>query len=609
VGVRRQAAEPGPRKPAAAEQRAGAVWLVLLFPALVAFLAYANALDNGFVWDDPIILERQLVVFDSPLDVLVTPRGIPQFSPDYYRPVTIASYLLDRWLGDSRPFFFHLSVVVTHALCSTLVALLALQLLGRGRESLWAAAAAAALFAVHPVHTESVAWAAGRSDVLATVFLLAAMVVQGAGRPSWGRGVATGALALLALGAKEVGAAVIPLLILRPILAGGTLPPVGGTHPAPKAAARLPSNDGRGRTAGWLPTFGGLLTALIVYGALRHAALGELLGQQPGEASPTASLGMLFWAAAGYLSELVWPLPLNAFIDEVGRGPFPLAVFLAFAAGTVAALIAWVRHRQGVALFACLWIAITLLPSLAIVWKIPEVPMAERYLYLPSVGFCLLVALGLKRAHAAGSDARLRVAGFAVLIAAGLAVTIVRNPVWHDDLALWTDTVGKTRVSGMAWRSLGTAYLRVGQTESARDAFRRALTLHNPPRGLQVVHNNLGTIAMREGDYEAARRSYGKALEVNPAAADTLFNLGLSVFFAGGESEQAARSAIGYYRRAQQLSPHDPDIDAALGQAYAAAGDRQQAILHLESCLKKGVDPETASRVRDLLRSLRAAAS
>src|SRR5512144_639229 len=100
------------RTPTSAARRDFWTWAAPLVVGLAALLAYANSLRNGFVWDDPIILTRQLVVFRTLGDVLAPPRDIPQFSPDYYRPVTIATYLLDRAAGGDDPFAYHLSVVL-----------------------------------------------------------------------------------------------------------------------------------------------------------------------------------------------------------------------------------------------------------------------------------------------------------------------------------------------------------------------------------------------------------------------------------------------------------------------------------------------------------------
>jgi hypothetical protein len=140
-----------------------ATFLFPLVAAIAAFLTYANSLSNGFVWDDPIILSRQLPVFDSVWTVLLPPRGIPQYSPDYYRPITTASFLVDRAVGGEAPFAFHLSVVLAHAVTSALVCLFALRLFGPAGIAAAAALFAGLLFAVHPIHTESVSWAAGRS--------------------------------------------------------------------------------------------------------------------------------------------------------------------------------------------------------------------------------------------------------------------------------------------------------------------------------------------------------------------------------------------------------------------------------------------------------------
>src|SRR5215470_16871078 len=197
-------------------------WGAPLLVGCAALLAYANSARNGFVWDDPIILTRQLVVFRSAGDVLAPPRDIPQFSPDYYRPLTIATYLLDRAVGGGAPFAFHLSVVIAHAATSVLVYVLALQLIGssvprqpvplaaaarRRSSALIGAAVAGALFALHPIHTESVAWAAGRSDVLATGFMVAALLLQARARRSWIASAAAGLCALAALGSKETAVA------------------------------------------------------------------------------------------------------------------------------------------------------------------------------------------------------------------------------------------------------------------------------------------------------------------------------------------------------------------------------------------------------------------
>jgi len=624
------ALEPaGGRSGRAPASRRTWAWAAPAAVGLGALLAYANSLRNGFVWDDPIILTRQLVVFQSVGDVLAPPRGIPQFSPDYYRPLTIATYLLDRAAGNGDPFAFHLSVVLAHAVTSVLVYVLALQLAtgslprghwprGRAREGAGAdpeqraamigAFSAGALFALHPIHTESVAWAAGRSDVLATGFLLAALIVHGRPVRSWAGSALAGLCALAALGAKETAIALYPLMFLRDVL---SLP-----------VRRRTLDD-------WLRGWSGPLLALAVYGLLRWHALGEVVGSAA-QALPVVQRSPLdlIGAVGTYVERLLWPVRLNAYIDHIDSGPITIALTALLVSGICAAL--WHRSRvrgfegsrvggsdradrnprtlgpwdPSGPLFALSWLLLTLIPSLAIVWKIPDAPLAERYLYLPSVGFCLLVGHLVARLWSVASARSARVAiaaGLGALLLAAAIGTVRRNGVWYDDIALWEDTEPKSQVSGMAARSLGTAYQHRGRPADARAAFERALQRRNTLRGRQIIYNNLGTLAMYDGDYAAAQRNYESALAANPNGPDTLFNLGLAVLHGGGRSPQAARAALAYYRRAQRINPHDPDIEAALAEAYDVLGQPAAVAQHARRALELGAQGQTADSLRALL--------
>lgn len=555
----------------------------LPIPAAVfalAVLAYANSLTNGFVWDDPIVLSRQLVAFDSVSKVLVTPRGIPQFAPDYYRPVVIASYLLDRAVGGGAPFAFHLSVVLMHAATSALVALLGLVLFGRDRPACFGALAAGALFAVHPVHSESVAWSAGRSDVLATGFLAAALCSHARASRSWRTAAMTGLLVFLALASKETAVVVLPLLIGLDLL-----PRAGGRGKA-------------GPPLRWM-RFAPVAAAAGVYLVLRRASLGSLAGDSG--APPVArSAADLLGAFAHYIGKLVWPARLNAYIDTIPVDPASLILGGAGLLTAAAAGAWWVRAGQWLPLFFLSWTLLALLPSLTILWKIPEAPLAERYLYLPSAGFCLL--LGWLAARAAEQPSRaVRVAApacTALLVLAGLAGTVRRNPVWRDNFALWSDTASKSTTSGMPLRSLGTALLQEGRREEARRAFEQALARSNSPSGLTVIRNNLGTIAMQEGDFAAAERHYREAAALDANAPDTLFNLGLAIVQRGRQSADAARAALPFYEKAERLSPYDPDIQAALGQVFLVTGDGERARRHMRRALELGLAGASAESVR-----------
>lgn len=577
------------RSAAALLRSGGAEVGPLVAAALVVALAcgaYANSLRNAFVWDDQIILSRQLVVFDSLRAVLITPRDIPQYSPDYYRPVTVASFLVDRAVGGNDPFGYHLSVVAAHAGVSLLVLALG-WLLFPARSGSIAATSAAALFAVHPIHTESVAWIAGRSDVLATLFLLAALVAHLRLPRGWRRAATVGAMSLLALGAKETAISVVLLLVLCDLIvtARGDAAPRGM----------------------WWPGYVGVGIASVLYLGLRRAAVGSLVGQATTSNPVERSLADLIGAVGAYLMKLVWPTGLNAYIDAVPTDSLTLGATMAAALALAALAVAAWRVGRGTATFLLLWLGLTLAPSLAIVWKIPEAPMAERYLYLPSVAFCLLAGYAVLLLWERAGTAALRgavIGAVSLVVVVAASVTWARNRVWRDDLALWTDTAAKSRIAGLPMRSLGVAYLQRGDSEDARRYLEQALQRRNSPAGLQVIYNNLGTLAMQEQRYDEARRHYEAALQAYPNAADTLFNLGLSILQGGGAGPDAAAAALEYFQRAEQLNPHDADIQAALGQVAAIRGDRDRAIAYLRRALELGPSPAVAKNIAAYLEKI-----
>jgi tetratricopeptide (TPR) repeat protein len=570
--------------------------------AALALAAYANTLANGFVWDDPIILERQLAVFDSPSAVLVVPRGIPQYSPDYYRPLTIASYLLDRtvagWLatslGAGEALAFHLSVVLAHALASVLVCLLALRLLGDERPAVAGALAAAASFAVHPVHTESVAWMAGRADVLATCSCLAALIVHRGRATTWARSAVTGLLVACALGAKEVGAAVLLLLPLRDVL----------LRPAATKGRKARERDGSG--AAWIEAYVGPAAALLLYLVLRRASIGEIVGTAPGEAGMVASLDRVAGAFGAYLAKLVWPIELNAYIDAVSTSAAVLVLSVAAALAAAAAIAASILARDRLPAFCLIWVLLTLVPSLSIVWKIPDAPMAERYLYLPSAGFCLLLGWLFREAwrRSAPAGRWAIAAATALLVTAATFLTVERNRVWQSDLSLWQDTSRKSVSSAMPLRSLATAYQRAGDAEQARRWFEKALERPNTALGQVIIHNNLGTLAMSARDFAAAEQHYRRALAVGKSA-DASFNLALALLEKGNWDADAVSAAMPHLAEARAQSPYDPDVLAVLGKVQAIRGERAAAIESLERSLELGLNPVSAEGARKLLARLR----
>ena len=336
-----------------------------------AIAAYLPALANGFVWDDPLILDDQLPAFHSCRDVFFPPHALPHAGSFYYRPVVFLTYLADRWLGGGSPVMFHATPIVVHALASGLLLMLIWQLLGRRG---WLAPAMGALvFAVHPVHAEVAAWLAGRSDSLAAVGVLAALLAWGQwlqGRhPVW----LVGGMAALFFGllAKE---SALPGAVL-----GAALPWV------------WPLEERPGRPA-IASLWGAIGVTLCGYVALRAVAV----GLAPGAAlaiPPAQLVRHVFDAVAFYAGTLLWPTRPGVVLTSVPHAPGTLAIGLGTTALVGLALGVALYRRAAVVAWGLAWVVLAYLPALLLAARfISETPVAERYSYLPSAGGALLVA-------------------------------------------------------------------------------------------------------------------------------------------------------------------------------------------------------------------------
>lgn len=586
-------------------------WGLAIAAGLLAFGVYANSLSNGFVWDDSIILTRQLPVFRTWRQVLFTPPDIPQFSPDYYRPLVVATYLLDQRLWGGSPAGFHLTVVLAHSLTSAAVFFLALALFrgaqrgGAARPSGYAAhagaLAAAALFAVHPIHTEAVAWVAGRGDVMATLFGVVAAIahLRSRRRPAWS--AVAGLAALPALLAKEVAVALVAILPAWDWL-------VGRGERTPVSVGRASCGAPAGEPPGLLLRYAPLVAALAVYSGLRLSVVGSGVRSEATLGVP--GLGSIVAAVGTYLWKLCVPMRLNAYIAAVPSQPWALAGGAAAVIGLVV-LGVWGARRGGRDVpAALLWVGAGLVPSLLILVKLPEVPIAERYLYFPSVGFCLLggrlVALGVARERVS----RLATAALLLLVLGGWAVnTVHRNRVWRDDRSLWTDTSTKSPGAGLPFRSLAVVLQKEGHFAQAEAMYRVALEKDNTPGGKITIYNNLGSLVLARGDLSEAERYYRQALAIAPLP-DCLFNLGYidltRALEAGrggdaGAKRSRAGAALGLLRRAEEGSPHDPDIQAAIGQSLFLLDKPREARRRYERALALGASGETAEQIRRVL--------
>jgi len=544
---------------------------------LVLFLgiaAYVNSLGNGFAYDDRgVVVENPVVREGSVREVFTSPYWpLPVERAGLYRPVTTLTFLLEWRLFGDDPRPFHAANVLLHATVSLLVFLLLLEF-----AAPTAAVVGAALFAVHPLHTEAVANVVGAGELLAALFYLAACLLYLRTRewrgPARGlRLLALGGLYLLSILSKEIGVTLPAALLL--LEAGRAR---GRVRPLLRAL--------REEAAVFVVLALGLLVAL----GARFLVLGTVRGDAPAPVFHDLATGERLLTAVAlwptYLRLLLLPLDLAADYAPGVLFPAPGVTPEVIVGGAVLLLLAlaavrgW-RNRRLVSL-GILWFAVVLLPVSNLLFP-TGVLLAERTLYLPSVGLALAAA-GLVPVVEELPVAGRRMATVLALLSlfALFTRTVLRNPSWYSTFTVEETLAREHPESYMAFRTRALGLLRVGEGEAAGEAFEMALRL-------APNHYRLLTAAARylEGGGEARRAValLRRAVRIAPGHPGA-YRLLAELYLRNGMGREAHRVAVEGLRAAGP----DRGLWALLSEAYLTRGDLAGAVRAREAAL--GVDP------------------
>lgn len=516
-------------------------------------LAYSGTLFAGFVWDDPKVVlpavpQSPGTALRRTLTSSVTVDGM---ALGYFRPLVESSYILDGWLWGTRPFGFHLTNLILYLLCVGLAYLLARQILGEGM----AAVSSATVFAMHPVHVESVAWVQGRVDLLAFAAAAAALLAFARAlkeRPSWRVLAVTGIAFLAALLSKEVALVVPGLAVICWALAHGWR---------------------RGPARRAVRAFAPFILILGVYAVLRAVAAGGGPPPSPDRLDPHERLMLAPVLFAKYLRLLIWPHPLNAYYDmaapaSVWDPRFLLGIGLLVA--TLAAT-AWAKRRAPRIALALVWFLVSLAPVMQIV-PIKGFTMAERYLFLPSFGFALASGLAGEAAWKRASNAwsRFTVQACAGAIAAAwLALIMARVPDWVEKVAFYRAMVRTAPDSAYPHLNLGQALANQGFVEEGIHYLERAVALEPGMADAQV---RLGLAYWQHGDLPRAIPHLEIAARLS--SQDPRIQRALAIAL---RVQGRTRDAVTVLHRWEALQPQSAEVARRLAEAYAALGELSRA--------------------------------
>ncbi len=562
----------------------------MILAGLAAAAAFANTLGNQPNLDDGwAVVQNPLV---RSFDVAAMFREQVGFAAGAtlagpYRPLATFTHAINYALHGAAPAGYHLVNLALHVITTLLVWRLARLLLAvlapaRGKAG---ALGAALLFALHPVHVEAVAPLVGRGDLLAAAGGLGALLLALGWRERWWRLPVAVLLLAAAVLSKET-AAVVPGLLA---LVAFTVPAAAGLGSAPGLA-----RPGGRRALGTLALLALLLSAaLLPYLLLRPgAAVSPEAARWFGSRPPSVVALTMTRALAEYLRLLVWPVELMTDFGYAARIPFteqlgwPSALATLAWAGVAVAGLASLR-RAPLAALGLLWALVSLAPVLNI---LPVgVLMAERFLYLGSVGFCLWVgqlpsALAERAARAGGAwpgRARWLPAASLLLLALLAARTVARNADWRDAVSLYEAELRHAPRDVTVNNNLAVAYLARG--EASRSAERLAVALEVAPLYWRA-HVNLGIARHRLGELTAARESFARAGQLAPAEGSPRYFDAL-VLVALGDRE----AALVELERAAALDRHDPRIPLEQGRLLLELGRTEEARQRLERAL--ALDP------------------
>lgn len=592
---------------------------------IATFIVYAQVRRFDFInYDDPDYVTRNVHVSGGLTAAGVRWAFTSTRAANWF-PITWLSHMLDCQFFGLNSGLHHLTNVFLHAIAS----LLLFAFLWRATRARWPAAFVAALFALHPLHVESVAWIAERKDVLSACFWFATLLlyVRWTERPSRLRYAAVAAAFCLGIMAK-------PMIVTLPF----TLLLIDMWPLRRLDAASLPS---------WRAAVFEKVPLLAIAAA---AAVTTYVVQQAGGAVKAIPAGLrisnalVSWVV--YISKFLWPSRLAIFY------PYPKtiaaweAILSAAALLAISALVIRAFRSRPYLAVGWFWFAGTLVPVIGLV-QVGEQARADRYMYVPMVGLGIMVAWGA--ADVLGSRPRWKsamAAAAAILCIVWGALTLKQAQYWGNSETVFqhaleaggpsyvaehnlgdylvqapgrvSEAIPHLRAalairpdSAEAHTDLGSAYAALpGRLGDAISEYRAALSI---APDAAIPHNDLGNALAKSGRLQDAVSEYETALRMNPDYVEAHNNLGAALAQLGRMSD-----AVAQFQAALNLDPHDPqarrNLDAAVAQSSKRsapaeahynsglglfkAGRTQDAIVEFEAALR--INPDYAEAHNNL---------
>jgi protein O-mannosyl-transferase len=519
----------------ASEPSARAQWLFALALAIAALVAYAGILHNDFVTlDDPVFVTANFNVKQG-LSWNGVKWAFTELETDYWHPLAWLSHMCDVSLFGMWAGGHHLVSLLLHLLNT----LLLFGFLRYTTRRFWPSIFVAALFALHPLHVESVAWVAERKDVLCTFFVLATMWMYASyvRRGGWTRYVGVIALYSAALMSKPM-AVTLPFVLL--LLDYWPLERLNVRQGFWKLIAeKLP-----------LMAMAGVVMVLTIIGQMHVATVVPL-----DDISIFSRLQTAVVSYCTYICDMLWPHDLAALYPYSPVSLFAAVGAALVLAGLTAACFIWRRGRRYL-VAGWLWYILTLLPVIGLVQVGPQ-SHADRYTYVPLIGLFVITAWLAEEWAQRRKDWRAPIGCACVIVLIVLGVSTARAAAyWKDALTLSTRAVSVTKGNFIMLRLLGQSQMPFDKNAAEANLL-DSLSL-GPARSAPLTCAVLAQLMYDKGSYDQAVAYCDKAIASRPDLKDAWLVKGLSAIATGrmDEAEVCLNKAI--------------ELDPYWGQAYAA---------------------------------------
>jgi tetratricopeptide (TPR) repeat protein len=528
----------------------------------VSQFEFVNLDDETYVWKNPHVLAG--LSAENLWWALTTTHAWN------WHPLTWASLQLDAaFWGTNRPGGFHVTNLLLHIANTTLLFLV----LRRMTKAVWQSAIVAALFGLHPLHVESVAWVTERKDVLSTFFWILTMAgyhwfIERPRPERYFLVLLTFSLGLIAKPMLVTLPCVLMLLDYWPLqlIARGS-----SLSERPRKAKDVETASTWKLLAQKMPLFTlSAASAVITVYAQKNAL------RSTEELSLAQRIGHSCWSYIIYVEKLVWPANLSVFYSYDRELALLWQMTAAAVLVCVSLFVIW-RRNERYLFVGWFWYLGTLLPVIGIV-QVGMQGMADRYTYVPSIGLFIAAVWGLDELAWALAIPR-RILGFLAvfaLMACGIATRFQVNH-WENSITLWEHAI-RVADSSLAHRNLGSCLARQGNDQKALEQYELAVAC-DPSDAESRVH--LAAMLAKNQRLGEAVVQYQQALRIRPDVAEWHSYLA-GVFLRMGMTKEA----INHLREAVQLKPEMAQVRLTLGEELAKLGQHEEAARHLEEAYR-----------------------